>query len=60
VQKIESSIDATYREAIASTMKNATGVRELIMLKDVLQSIEDCADATLSAANAGTILALGL
>lgn len=60
VQKIESSIDGRYREAMATTMKFATGMKELIVLKEVLQSIEDCADATLSAANAGTILALGL
>lgn len=60
VQQTESLIDSRYREAMAATMKHATGVKELIVLKEVLQSIEDCADATLSAANAGTILALGL
>lgn len=60
VQQTESMIDARYREAMATTMKHSTGVKELIVLKEVLQSIEDCADATLSAANAGTILALGL
>jgi uncharacterized protein Yka (UPF0111/DUF47 family) len=60
VQQIESSIDSTYREALAMILKNATGMKELIVMKDVLQSLEDCADATLSAANAGTILALGL
>jgi uncharacterized protein Yka (UPF0111/DUF47 family) len=60
VQQTESLIDARYRDAVATIMKHATGVKELIVLKEVLQSLEDCADATLSAANAGTILALGL
>jgi uncharacterized protein Yka (UPF0111/DUF47 family) len=60
VQHIESEIDSRYRESVATTLKFSTGVKEVIIVKDVLQSIEDCADATLRAANAGTILALGL
>jgi uncharacterized protein len=60
VQQIESSIDGNYREAVALTMKTATNVKELIIVKDVLESIEDCADAMLDAADASTILALGL
>lgn len=60
VQKIESAIDSTYREAVAMTMKIATNVKELIIVKELLESIEDCADAMLGAADAGTILALGL
>jgi hypothetical protein len=60
VQQIESNIDTRYRESIATALKSTTGVKELIVLKEVLQSLEDCSDATLDAANAGTILALGL
>lgn len=60
VQQIESSIDSNYREAVAMTMKTAKGVKELIIVKEVLQALEDCADAMLSAADASTILALGL
>ena len=60
VQQIEGAIDSRYREAVAMMLKSTTGVKELMVLKDVLQSLEDAADATLSAANAGTILALGL
>jgi uncharacterized protein Yka (UPF0111/DUF47 family) len=60
VQQIESTIDTKYRESIATALKSTTGMKELIVLKEVLQSLEDCSDATLSAANAGTILALGL
>ncbi len=60
VQRIESSIDSNYRESVAMTMRTATNVKELITVKDVLESIEDCADAMLGAADASTILALGL
>lgn len=60
VQKIESSIDNNYRESIAMAMHTATNVKELIIVKEVLESIEDCADAMLDAADASTILALGL
>ena len=60
VQQIESSIDNQYREAVATVMKTATNVKELITVKEVVESIEDCADAMLEAADASTILALGL
>lgn len=60
VQQLESSMDATYREAVAMVMKTATNVKELITVKEVVESIEDCADAMLAAANASTILALGM
>jgi len=60
VQQIESSIDNDYREAVAAVMKTATNVKELITVKEVVESIEDCADAMLDAADASTILALGL
>ena len=60
VQQIEGSIDNDYREAVALVMKTAANVKELITVKDVIESIEDCADAMLEAADASTILALGL
>ncbi len=60
VQQIESSIDNEYRDAVATVMKTATNVKELITVKEVVESIEDCADAMLDAADASTILALGL
>ncbi|MDA4124159.1 MAG: DUF47 family protein [Thaumarchaeota archaeon] len=60
VQKLESSIDATYRESVVTTMKEATNVKELIVNKELLEAIENCADAMLRAANASTILALGM
>jgi uncharacterized protein Yka (UPF0111/DUF47 family) len=60
VQQIESSMDDTYREAVAMVMKTASNVKELITVKEVVESIENCADAMLDAANASTILALGI
>ena len=60
VQQIESAVDMKYRECIALAMKQAKGVRELIAIKDVFESMENCADATLNAANAATVLALGV
>ncbi len=60
VKQIESSVDTKYRGYVAMTMRTATNVKELIIVKEVLESIEDCADAMLRAADASTILALGL
>jgi uncharacterized protein Yka (UPF0111/DUF47 family) len=60
VQQIESVIDNDYREAVVMVMKIATNVKELITVKEVVEAIEDCADAMLDAADASTILALGI
>lgn len=60
IQKIESSMDSTYREAVAMVMKTATNVKELITVKELIESIEDTADAMLEASDASTILALGM
>lgn len=60
VQQIESSMDSEYREAVAMVMKTAVNVKELITVKELVESIENCADAMLDAADASTILALGL
>jgi uncharacterized protein Yka (UPF0111/DUF47 family) len=60
VQQIESSMDNDYREAVAMVMKTATNVKELITVKEVVESVENCADAMLDAANASTILSLGM
>ena len=60
VQQIERSVDNEYREAVAAVMKTATNVKELITVKEVVEAIENCADAMLDAADASTILALGM
>jgi uncharacterized protein Yka (UPF0111/DUF47 family) len=60
VQQIEGAIDTKYRESVAMVLKLSKAVKELLTLKEVIEAIEDCADAMLSAADASTILALGL
>jgi hypothetical protein len=60
VQQIESAIDGRYREAVAYAVRVTENIKELILLKDVFEAIEGCADAMLSASDASTILALGL
>ncbi len=60
VQQIESSIDSNYRDVVAMVMRTATNVKELITVKEVVEAIEDCSDAMLDAADASTILALGM
>jgi uncharacterized protein Yka (UPF0111/DUF47 family) len=60
VQKIESEVDMKYRDMIASTIKGAKGYKDLIILKDVVEAIENTSDVTLMAADATTILALGM
>jgi len=60
VSQIESSVDSKYRECVAMALKQSKSFKELVAVKDVLESIENCADASLSAADAATILALGI
>jgi hypothetical protein len=60
VQQIERSVDQNYRDLVVVVMKTATNVKELITVKEVVQAIEDCADAMLDASDASTILALGM
>lgn len=60
VKQIESAIDTKYRGYVAMVMKTANNMKELIVVKEVLESMENCADAMLRAADASTILALGL
>ena len=62
VQQIESSIDMRYREAsvLVFTMAKHRRIKDTIISREVLEAIEDCADALLRAANSTTVLALGL
>ena len=61
VQKFESEIDTKHRELITELIKSVRGYRDLITMRDfALQAIEDSADAALLAADATTIVALGV
>ncbi len=41
-------------------LRSMNGYRDLIAMKDVIQSIEDASDAALHAADSTTIVALGV
>ena len=60
VQKLESEIDTKHRELITEIIKSVHGYRDLITMSDLAQAIEDTADAALTAADATTIVALGV
>jgi uncharacterized protein len=60
VQKFESEIDTKHRELITELIKSVRGYRDLITMRDFAQAIEDSADAALTAADATTIVALGV
>ncbi|MDA4135154.1 MAG: DUF47 family protein [Thaumarchaeota archaeon] len=60
IQKIESEIDAKQRDLMNEVLKSMNGYRDLIAMKDVIQSIEDASDAALHAADSTTIVALGV
>jgi uncharacterized protein len=60
IQKLESEIDLKYRDMIVTIMKSVHSFRDLITLKDFIQAIEDSSDTTLLAADATTVVALGV
>jgi predicted phosphate transport protein (TIGR00153 family) len=60
IQRLESEIDFKYREMIVAIVKITHGYRDLILMKDFVQAIEDASDATLMAADATTVVALGV
>ena len=60
VQKLEKQVDEKYRLLTSKVMTEVDSVKELILLKDVLQGIEDMVDNCLRASDSITILALGL
>ena len=58
IQRLESEIDTKHREMITEVLKSVAGYRDLIVIKDVIQAIEDTSDAALRAADSSTIVAL--
>jgi len=60
IQRLESEIDFKYRVMIAAIVKTTHGYRDLILMKDFVQAMEDASDATLMAADATTVVALGV
>ena len=60
IEKLEREIDAKYRQTIVRIINEVSSVKDLIMLKDVVDSIERVSDKCLTTADSMTILALGL
>ncbi|MDA4117284.1 MAG: DUF47 family protein [Thaumarchaeota archaeon] len=60
VQKLESAIDTQHRELFTELIKSIHGYRDLMTMRDLAQAIEDTADAAMAAADATTIVALGV
>jgi hypothetical protein len=60
VQKVERQVDDRYRELIVKALAEVDSAKDLIMLKDIIESVEDLADRCLAASDAITIVALGL
>jgi uncharacterized protein Yka (UPF0111/DUF47 family) len=60
VQKLERQVDDKYRNLTNKIMNQVDSFKELILLKDIIQGIEDLVDNCLGATDSITILALGL
>jgi predicted phosphate transport protein (TIGR00153 family) len=60
VQKIERQIDEKYRTLTSRLINQVDSFKDLILLKDIIQGIEDLVDRCLEASDSITILALGL
>lgn len=60
VQKIERTVDEKYRTLIGRVFKEVDSFKDLIILKDIIEEIEDLSDKCLTASDSITIVALGL
>jgi uncharacterized protein len=60
VQKLERQVDDKYRTLSSKIMSEIDSFKELLLLRDIIQGIEDLVDNCLSATDSITILALGL
>ena len=60
VQKVERTVDHKYRNLIVKIFKEVHSIKDLIVLKDIVEEIEDLSDRCLTASDSITIVALGL
>ncbi|MDG6933853.1 MAG: DUF47 family protein [Nitrososphaerota archaeon] len=60
VEKAERVMDEKYRSSTIKTMKELDDLKELILLKDVLERIETVSDLALSLADLVVIISLGI
>lgn len=60
VQKIERTVDQKYRTLLGRIFKEIDSFKDLLILKDIIEEIEDLSDKCLTASDSITIVALGL
>ncbi len=60
VEKLERQIDDKYRAITVKVLNEVNSIKDLIVLMDMVERIEDMSDACLIASDSVTILALGL
>lgn len=60
VQKLERQVDEKYRALTIKVLNEVSSVKDLLLLKDVLEGIEGMADKCLETADSFTILALSM
>jgi uncharacterized protein Yka (UPF0111/DUF47 family) len=60
VQKLERRVDSKYRSVIIKALNEISTTRDLLLLKDAIEGIEDMADKCQEAADSFTILALSM
>ncbi len=60
VQKLEKQVDEKYRALESKALSDVANVKDLLLLKDVLEGIEGMADKCLETADSFTILAISM
>ena len=60
VQKLERQVDDKYRALIVKTLNDVGSVKDMLLLKDVIEGIEGMSDKCLEASDSFTILALSM
>lgn len=59
-QKIERSVDDKYRELLLKVLDEITNTKELLLLKDVIEGVEEMSDKCLEVSDSFIVLALSL
>ncbi len=60
VQKLERQVDEKYRALTMQALNDVSSVKDLLLLKDILEGIEGMADKCLETSDSFTILALSM
>lgn len=60
VQRVERTVDQKYRILLQKIFKEVNSIKDLIILKDIVEEIEELTDRSLNAVDSITIVALGL